>query len=354
MKFLLKSTRAFLLIFSALVLAAGLSERLQRKLYARGFIPDQYRFGDLYNITNLEQFKELDWSEADDLLESDKPKSRSQSVDVYTIGDSFTTMDTSFYAGRHNYHIWLGTHVDTVSLDSSVESILVIEVIERTIQERLRKDYASLYIDKGFQIRGKSKRAAKEQVRQVSSFWENKLNKEINQRLEFILFNSSLALKVKEIKADLMLSLFGRTHPGSLISQDRAFLFYEIEASSRSPLSPYNQLTDSDIDSVVINMNLIRSHYIHAGFSEVYFCFIPNKVTVCEPNRLPHNNQITRISENRHLKVPLLNLNDELLHHPEWFHKSDGHWNVDGKRLWLTHVNQMVSSKKRSWQLSQK
>lgn len=356
MKFLVIITRTLILIFSALILSTGLSERLQRKLYEHGFVPDQYRFGDLYNITNLEQFKELDWSEADDLLESDKPKIRSQSVDVYTIGDSFTTMDTSFYAGRRNYHIWLGTQVDTVSLDSSVASILVIEVIERTIQERLRKDYASLYIEKGFQIRGESKQtaSAEKQVRQVSSFWENKLNKEINQRLEFILFNSSLALKVKEIKADLMLSLFGRTHPGALISQDREFLFYEIEASPISPLSAYKQLADSDIDSVVINMNRIRSHYLHAGFSEVYFCFIPNKVTVCEPNRLPHNNQITRISENPRLKVPLLNVNDELLRHPEWFHKSDGHWNVNGKRLWLAHVNHMVMNRKRSWQLSQK
>ncbi|KQS27007.1 hypothetical protein [Dyadobacter sp. Leaf189] len=354
MKFLTKSARLILLLFSGIILSAGLSETLQRKLYDRGFIPDQYRFGDLYNITNLSRFKELNWQLADDLLESDKPVNRSKSTDLFTIGDSFTTMDTSFYAGRRNYHIWLGTKVDTVTLDPSVRSIVVIELIERTIQERLRSDYARLYIDRGFQVRGKSKRTVKEHAGLAGSFWENNLNREINQRLEFILFNSSLALKAKEIKANLMLSWFGRTHPGSIISRNGGSLFYEIEASPHSPLSPYQQLSDADIDSVVIHMNRIRSHYLHAGFSEVYFCFIPNKVTVCEPDRLPHNHQITRISRNPRLKAPLLNIHDYLLPHPEWFHKSDGHWNVHGKRLWLKRVNGMLIDQNRSWQLSQK
>lgn len=347
------------MLVSGLALSTGLSDQLQRKLYTRGLIPDQYRFGDLYNISNLEQFKETRWVETDGLGESDKPAYRSKTVDLYTIGDSFTTMDTSFYAGRRNRHIWLGTGVDTVTLDPKVSSILVIEVIERTIQERLREHYAELYIQRGFQIRGKGRPVA--QVSEnYDTFWENTLNREINQRLEFLLFNSDLALKCKELKADLMLSWFGRTHPGSLISRDRRFLFYEIEASRESILSPFTPLTNADIDSVVLNMNRVRAHYLSAGFAEVYFCLIPNKVTVCEPTRHPHNNQIRRIEQNPHLEAPLLRLSDQLVHHPEWFHKSDGHWNASGKRLWLRYVNEIVAEWSREhypynrWQFSQK
>ena len=174
------------------------------------------------------------------------------------------------------------------------------------------------------------------------TFWENTLNREINQRLEFLLFNSDVALKCKEMKAGLMLSWFGRTHPGSLISPDKQFLFYDIEANPQSILSPFTPLAIADIDSVVINMNHIRAHYLSSGFTEVYFCLIPNKVTVCEPDHHPHNNQIHRIEHNPNLKVPLLKLSNQLLQHPEWYHKSDGHWNVSGKRLWLKYVNGMV------------
>lgn len=344
MKILHSFLRILLMLVSGMALSTGLSGQLQRKLYARGFIPDQYRFGDLYNISNLAQFKETQWAETDDLNESDKPACRSKNVDLYTIGDSFTTMDTSFYAGRRNHHIWLGTEVDTVTLDPKVRSILVIEVIERTIQERLREHYADLYIRRGFQVRGKSQPLARPNAGTSDRFWENTLNSEINQRLEFLLFNSNMALKCKELKADLMLSLFGRTHPGSLISRDQQFLFYEIEASRQSVLSPFTPLTDADIDSVAINMNRIRMHYLNSGFTEVYFCLIPNKVTVCEPGRHPHNNQIRRIEQSHYLKTPLLKLSNELLQHPEWFHKSDGHWNVNGKRLWLRYVNGVVLS----------
>ena len=174
------------------------------------------------------------------------------------------------------------------------------------------------------------------------TFWENTLNREINQRLEFLLFNSDVALKCKEMKAGLMLSWFGRTHPGSLISPDKQFLFYDIEANPQSILSPFTPLAIADIDSVVINMNRIREHYLSSGFAEVYFCLIPNKVTVCEPDRHPHNDQIRRIEQNPKLKVPLLKLSNQLLQHPEWYHKIDGHWNVSGKRLWLKYVNGMV------------
>ncbi|WP_342085902.1 hypothetical protein [Dyadobacter sp. OTU695] len=325
-----------------MALSTSLSDQLQRKLYARGFISNQYRFDDLYNISNLAQFKETQWAETDDLNESDKPASRSRNVDLYTIGDSFTTMDTSFYAGRRNRHIWLGTAVDTVTLDPKVRSILVIEVIERTIQERLREHYADLYIRRGFQVRGETQPLARPNAETIDTFWENTLNSEINQRLEFLLFNADIALSCKELKANLMLSWFGRTHSGSLISRDRQFLFYEVEASRKSNLSPFVPLTDADIDSVVVNMNRIRAHYISAGFTEVYFCFIPNKVTVCEPGRHPHNDQIQRIERNRNLQAPLLKLSNELLQHPEWFHKSGGHWNVNGKRLWLRYVNGVV------------
>lgn len=333
----------FLLVFaSAGILVLGLSHRLQRKLDTIGLVPNQYRFGDLYNISNLEKFKEVNLEANTALTENDKPSKRFTNVDLYTIGDSFTTMDTSFYAGDDNFHIWLGMNVDTVKLNPEKHSLLVIEVIERTIQERLKGEYRKLYIDKGFQVSGAYASQALIHKPAPKSIWWEKFHDGIDQRLEFLLFNFDLFLKIKELKSEIMLSWFNRTHQGALISSNHDHLFYDIEASLKSPLSPFQTLSSADIQSVVTNMNLIRAHYVNLGFKEVYFCFVPNKVTVCEPDRALHNNQIERIETHPALVTPILSIHREVRKHPDWFHKGDGHWNASGKRLWLGTVNDLV------------
>jgi hypothetical protein len=332
--------RLFLLAVSGIILVVGLSENLQRRIFSLGLIPDQYRYGDLYNVSNLKKFKEMDMQQNTQLTEADKPAKRFDNVDLYTIGDSFTTMDTSFYAGKNNYHIWLGVNKDTARLNPNRKSILVIEIIERTIQERLKKDYKKLYINMGFQFPGERKNIAAE--KDQPSFWWDQFGHQINQRLEFLLFNFEPFLKIKELKANIMLSGFDRTHTGSLVSANRDYIFYDVEANPKNSLSPFAAVSAASIDTVVTNMNSIRDYYRNAGFEEVYFCLIPNKVTVCEPDRSIYNNQITRIEQHPGLKAPFVSVQQELRQHPEWFHKGDGHWNVHGKRFWLRHVNNLV------------
>lgn len=334
--------RLFLVAFSGIILVVGLSENLQRQIVSLGLIPDQYRFGDLYNVSNLKKFKETDMQQNTQLTEADKPAKRFDNVDLYTIGDSFTPMDTSFYAGKNNYHIWLGVNMDTARLNPDRKSILVIEIIERTIQERLKNDYRKLYINMGFQFENKLTKSETAEKTGQTSFWWDQFGHQINQRLEFLLFNSELFLKIKELKAKIMLSWFDRTHTGSLVSADREYIFYEVEASPKSVLSPFAAVSPQSVDTVVTNMNAIRDYYKNAGFEEVYFCLIPNKVTVCEPDRAVYNNQIARIEQHPGLKVPFLSIQHELRRHPDWFHKGDGHWNVHGKRLWLRTVNGLV------------
>jgi hypothetical protein len=344
MRILNPCLRITLLAASTCIMITGLSTRVQRKFDILGLIPNQYQFGDLYNVTNLKRFKGTQMGEKDHLKDNDKPVIKCKNVDVYTIGDSFTTMDTSFYAGNTNRHIWLGVNVDTVTLDPNKQSILIIEVIERTIQERLKPDGGRLYLEKGFQVKSAARETSKNKTgrKTLVSFWWEKFNDQINQRLEFLLFNAPFFLELKELKAALMLSWFDRTHPGAIISRDHRFLFYDIEANPESVLSPFWELADADIDTVVANMQSIRRHYQRLGFREVYFCFVPNKVTVCEPGRFKHNNQIARIESHPALQPPVLSIYKEVTRHPEWFHKSDGHWNIFGKRYWLRQVNELA------------
>lgn len=334
--------RYVVVIITGIIFVVSLSPALQRKIALKGWIPNQYRFGDLYNTSNLRKFKELDYDQNATLLPSDKPDIKYDNIDLYTIGDSFTPMDTSFYAGHKNFHIWLGAYIDTVKLDPSRKSVLVVEVIERTIQERLRSDYQAIYFDKGFQVEGKLKPKREEEQAAEPSFWWDKFGDQINQRIEFLLFNFDPFLKLKELKSHIMLSWFDRTHTGAIISRNHEYLFYNIEADPAIGLSPFYNITTPSIDTIVTNINHIRDHYKEAGFDEVYFCFVPNKVTVCENNRFTYNNQISRIEEHPELKTPILSIQDTIRSHPEWYHLGDGHWTVKGQRYWLKTVNGLV------------
>ncbi|WP_159470938.1 hypothetical protein [Dyadobacter sp. 3J3] len=345
MGYINKLIRLSLLLVSGAVFFVSLSPAMQRKIAAKGLIPDQYRFGDLYNTSNLLKFKEVDFAKNTSLVETDKPKTRYSNVDLYTIGDSFTPMDTSFYAGDKNFHIWLGVNVDTVKLDTAKKSILVVEVIERTIQERLLQEYEGLYIKKGFQIKGDSNEKEIVNPDEGNSFWWDKFGDQINQRIEFLLFNFNPFLKLKELKSAIMLSWFDRTHTGAIISRNHQYLFYTIEADKKSVLSPFHEVTEASVDSVVKHINTIRTYYKNRGFAEVYFCLIPNKVTVCENDRFEYNHQISRIENNPLLETPMISVQATIRKHPEWFHKSDGHWNVSGKRYWLQKTNELV----RTW-----
>lgn len=342
MGYINKLIRYSLLFVSGIIFVVILSPVLQRKIAAKGLIPDQYRFGDLYNTSNLLKFKEVDFAKNTSLVETDKPKVRYSNVDLYTIGDSFTPMDTSYYAGDKNFHIWMGMNVDTVKLDTTKKSILVVEIIERTIQERLLKDYEALYIKRGFQFKGDKYPKTVANSEGESSFWWDKFGDQINQRLEFLLFNFNPFLKLKELKSNIMLTWFNRTHTGADISRNHKYLFYSVEADKKSFLSPFHEITPASVDTIVTHINTIRTYYKNRGFDEVYFCLIPNKVTVCENDRFEYNNQITLVENNPLLETPMISVQSTIRKHPEWFHKSDGHWNVAGKRYWLQKTNNLV------------
>ncbi len=343
MDFFKRLFRIVLCSTAALVLIVGLSHKLQRRLESWGWISGQARYGDLYGFSCLRKFKEHELGQTDALEDSDKPVRRHGNVDLYIIGDSFTTMDTSFYAGDRNYHVWLEVNTDTVAPDPEKRSVLVIEIIERNIQLRLKEDYQKVFFEQGFQV-GARKMLPEKLTQKSPSFWFCNLTEQTDRRMEYMLFNFRPILLIKELKAQLVLSLFGRTHPGAIISKNHEHLFYEAEASPKHNLSSFSVIPDSSIDTVVANMNAIRAHYRGLGFDDVYFCMIPNKVTVCEPERFQYNNQIARIERHPELQVPLLSIRHVISGHPEYFHKGDGHWNARGKRVWLKAVNRLVET----------
>jgi hypothetical protein len=345
-----KWLQRIMLVGSGGVFILALTPSAQRWLSRHKVIPDQYNYGDLYNLSNLAQFREVDYIREATLTQEDKPAKRNSTVDLYTIGDSFTHIDTSFYAGNRNIHSW-ANYEPTVKavLDTTKKNILVLEFVERVLQERLYwPDYHINYIQNGIVFADDEKLAPVEKVvvanKPSAPVWlQFRFGSQINQRLEFLLFNNELFLRLKEWKAALLYAVFGRLS-GVRLSSNRQHLFYEFEADSVNRASSFKHLTDQQIDTMVTNLNTIRKHYLAKGFDEVYICLIPNKVTVLEPTYGTYNHQIARIEAHPGLQAPLLSTIDTLRQHPDWYHPGDGHWNRKGKQFWIRQVNALAAT----------
>lgn len=339
----------FLAISGALMVVA-LSPPMQRWLDERGFIANQYSYGDLYNMSNLPGFKENDIATNGDLTDADKPATHYPDVDLYTLGDSFTNIDTSFYAGNRNFHIWVGDKTPQyVTLDTTRKNILVVQIIERVLQERMYSpDYEAIFINGGFVPKSVAEFAEKpveasNNLETSTSWLLTRFGEQINQRIEFLLFNSPLFVRFKEIKAQLLLSLFGRT-AGTALSTDGKHLFYQVEVDSTTSYSSFHAISDQRLDTAVTNLNSLRRHYLKIGFDEVYICLVPNKATILDPSHGNYNHQIERFEANPRLEAPVISTIDTLRQHPNWYHLGDGHWNKKGKEFWLRRVNEVVAS----------
>ena len=338
----------FLAVSGALMVLA-LSPPMQRWLDARGFIPNQYSYGDLYNLSNLPGFKETDIAINGDLTDADKPTTRYPGVDLYTLGDSFTNIDTSFYAGNRNFHIWVGDKTPMyVTLDTTQKNILVVQIIERVFQERMASsEYEAMFIGGGFMPKSGSERTRKPlkltNPETPTSWLLTRFGEQISQRIEFLLFNGPLFVRFKEAKAQLLLTLFGRT-TGTALSTNKKHLFYQVEVDSTTSYSSFHAISDQRLDTAVINVNNLRRYYLKMGFDEVYVCLVPNKATILDPNHGKYNHQIERFEANPHLEAPVISTIDTLRQHPDWYHLGDGHWNKKGKKFWLRRVNRVAAS----------
>ncbi len=333
--------RLGLLGFVGLAFTAVLSPNLQRALYRRGLLPELHAFGDQYHRTHLAQFKESDFARNRTLTDADKPTQHYAGVDLYTIGDSFTEIDTSFYAGHRNAHIWLTFGQQTARLDSMKKNVLIIEILERIILERLLVwPHNNLYITNGYLRPGQPPVEPAEVT--VPNWLFQRFNADIEWRIDATLFDYPVFVWFKELKAKLMQTVFDGV-PFAVVSADGRSVFYDVEADSLISTSSFFFVTDRQIDSVVTTINYTRDHYRRMGFDEVYYAFVPNKVTVVDPRLGSYNHLIERIEANPRRRAPLVRLYDTLKQHPDWYHRGDGHWNRLGKRYWLQRVNAVAA-----------
>ncbi|MEN9958907.1 MAG: hypothetical protein RLZZ474_1151 [Bacteroidota bacterium] len=301
---------------------------------------DKYRFGDLYGLAYLPAFRmEKDTS----LISNQVTFAGVRDTDLYILGDSYLysyiQMDTSNFvrAKRVDFRKWADGAGAPISIKpSSHKKVLLIESVERNIGNVIDIMRVKAHLE-GYR---------------APLTWDEKLNAcladalydpQLEQNIDFTLFNFQALSFIKLLKAQGNLSFFNRTESDVVLSRDKQFLYMKETVDSTQRGSSFYPVTSQDIQALLEQMERISS-YAHAkGFDDVVFSFIPNPVAITQTESKPTNQLIpTLVFANQgrlHVVDPTQVLTQGGKH---YFFRSDSHWNQRGAQAWLNQMNQYL------------
>jgi hypothetical protein len=319
----------FLILFSFLWFL-GFSGSLAKWLYQNGITQDDYRYGDLYRMSNLAQFK----SSLEECPVPQNPSAGNTSLMI--MGDSFTEkerIEKNHFRGLSNYNRYLITDSIKVKLDTSKRNVLIIETVERHFRERFRKTFSNLeVVENQVVLENENKKSLKKWLLNYLPY-----NAE---RHESILFSSDFFLTFKEWKAWLNLKLFNRIDEKVMLSKDKKHLLYHLDGQSSGINSCFDRISEEEINLIVDNLNKSYQYYKNAGFDEVYLSIIPNKTSILGTDLGEYNHLIERIQKHSALEMPFFDIYTPFHNSKKvLYEKGDTHWNCEGKQIWLDLVN---------------
>jgi hypothetical protein len=303
---------------------------------------DKYRYGDLYGLSYLPAFRlEKDTS----LISNQVTFLGVRDTDLYIIGDSYLysyiQMDSSNFvrANQVNFRKWSeGIDAPLAIKPSPNKKVLLIESVERNMGTVINLLRVKAHLE-GYR---------------TPLTWDEKLNAcltdalydpNLEQNIDFTLFNFQALSFIKSLKAQANLSLFNRTVPDVVLSSDRQFLYMKETVDSSQRGSSFYPVTSQDVQALLKEMERISS-YAHAkGFDEVVFSFIPNPVAVTQTENKPTNQLIPTLALANHGQMHLVDPTHVLTQGGKrFFFRSDSHWNQKGAQAWLNQLNQYLQS----------
>lgn len=325
---MLKTVRYITLIFFAFLWFLGCSPDTAHWLGQYGLIKDDYRYGDLYRFSNLREFRVP-------VDKCEPPKQLiKQAVNLYLFGDSFTEegrIEENHFVAK-NFTRRFVAEAGYVAVKSNEKNVLIIETVERHFRERFDSVYTFVKVN---------------QVKPITetTIWDDILHWELPYKTELhesILFGSDFFFTFKEWKAAINQHVFHRTDDNVQLSKDGQHLVYGL-AAKPGPNSSFAKVSNSEIGSLVDNINETYIRYKKAGFSEVYLNIIPNKTSILATDLGEYNQLIERVQKHPDLKMPFIDTFNVLKAGGEkLFDKGDTHWNCAGKQLWINDVNKRL------------
>ncbi|MBO0935941.1 hypothetical protein J2I47_05230 [Fibrella sp. HMF5335] len=334
----MKIVRYLVLVVVCVLWLGGCFQPVMHQLYETKVIVDDYRYGDLYRLSNLPQFKERQQRcpQHASVLTT-KPVSET-APNLYVIGDSFTehgrlaANDLPVHWLRWQH--WEDPKNQVVQLDTTRRNILLLESVERHFREHAAGPINNLLVV------ADSNRTNSPKPEQPS--WRAQLvdmvrSKGIEERLETVLFSHDLFQFFREQKAVLNQLWFDRVAPTVSLSTNKQHLFTDLDTNPDKPLnSSFAPLTNAEVDTLVAHLNQSAARYKQAGFDDVLLSIIPNKATLLDPNRGKYNHLIERIQQHPALTARVVDVYQPFLtQHPAPYALSDSHWNCAGRQIWL-------------------
>jgi hypothetical protein len=335
----------FTLILFATIWVVSCVPVLRKAAVQTGMIPDDYRYGDLYRLSNLVQFKEEVSSEkrngaaragAAPAVKNELKQPTTKEQALYIIGDSFTESDwiakTDFQIDTLVHVPWYKTQ--STRLDSTKNNILILESVERHFREHFAKPVENIRLD-GYQ-------APETNLMQDV---EKTLNT-IEEILESMWLSGDFFLAFKELKAKLNDHFFDRTNQQVSLSNDKQQLLFDLDTDSTKINSCFNQLTDNELDKLVEMINKTSDYYKKRGFKAVYLSVIPNKTSIVAANDGLYNHLVERVQKHPNLSVPTIDVWVAFNKNPTKIYlKGDSHWNSYGRNIWVEKANKLVYEK---------
>lgn len=332
-------TRSILILILFAIFLIGLSKSLYHSIGMAGYLPDDYKFGDLYRFTNLAQFKEAHVT-CPKLYPTSAPK---EPIALYAIGDSFMEPGSvdkeDFVAQTYSYTHW--NNQSKVHLDTSLHNVLLLESVERHFREHLAGPVTNLSISPS-PVKPTQEAQPNDFVEFLKGTHDSRL-KVPEERYDNMLFNWPVLLRLKEMKAWFNLHFFDRVHSMTSLSPDREHVFLKLDTDSTVINSNFNPISEEELTKLVDELNHTYDTYSSLGFDEIYLSIIPNKTTVTSPRMGSYNHLIERIQSDPRLKVKLIDA--YALVQPlgaSGYQKGDSHWTCQSRDLWLKEINRQL------------
>jgi len=331
-----------LLTFSVVwLLSVSSYEKVFPYLYRWGIIEDEYKYGDLFNLSKLPQFK-------DEMVKCTTPfplESKSdRPLHLYVLGDSFLEpqrIDSSdFIADRYLYMKW--DNFMHVRLDTSATNIVLIESVERHIRQHFETPVDHYFVpDTASFVR-----------KWQDPRWMSRLDyffraSRAEDQLSLILTSNRLGIAFKQLKSYLNLKLFNRTETGVTVSKDHQHIVYYLDTDTLNypHTSGFSPITDNRIDSVVTAINETAERLKAMGFDHMVLSLIPNKSSIVIPDYATYNHLIERIQAHPDLGVPFVNIMNEYraMGVKAYLH-SDSHWTCEARTVWVKKTNDLLQN----------
>jgi hypothetical protein len=334
----MKFVKFAILLLAALIWLCGLNADIFKMIASSGMVQDGYQFGDLYRLSNLAQFK--DPKHTCPQGKNFPDRTNGKKINLFIIGDSFTEAGRiakeDFNVDSYQYINWEESlHIKP---DTSAYNILIIECVERHIREKFASPIQNIQPDSATFV------AHRQRISMMHRLDQAFAAKSKESRLDMLLFQNNLIMKVKEWKAAFNYHFFDRvSNDVTLVNKGRDVVFY-MDTDTTTTTSSFTPMSDTEADSIAINVMKTNSHARKIGFSQVILSIIPNKVSVVMPTYGKYNNLIERVYGNRNMKMPFINvLPDFRKMGPRSYLKGDSHWTCEGQGIWINKVNNLLA-----------